>query len=554
MRSRLGETSSTSSLHENPVSASRLRVGQPARVHLRLLLIEDSDDDEMLILHQLTDGGYEPEVRRVQSRQELIAALAEDPPDLVISDYAIPGYGGMAALADLKATGQDIPFILVSGTVGEGIAVSAMRAGAHDYVLKSDLTRLPVAVERELREAVVRAERAKMREQLVISERMASAGTLAAGVAHEINNPLSVAMANLEFVVDSLTRMPSNVPDGKSAGPMAVAVDWSHVRALEEPLRDMGEALTRIRDIVRDVKVFSRPQDDKAGRVNVHLVIDSSVRMAWNEIRHRARVVKEYGVVPLVDANESRLGQVVLNLVVNAAQAMPEGKVDRNLLRVATWTGKDGRVAIEVTDTGCGIPKENLERIFDPFYTTKPVGVGTGLGLAICHRIVSELAGAIEVESQVGRGTTFRVLLPPATGGVTEADPPRPSTRQRARVLVVDDEQAIGRALERNLRTGHDVVALASGKEALVRILGGERFDVIVSDLMMPEMTGMDLHAEVLRIDPDQARRIIFMTGGTFTASALEFLQRVSNPRIDKPVESANLLALIAEVATTPAR
>jgi signal transduction histidine kinase len=518
-----------------------------------LVLVEDSDDDEMLILRQLARAGYEAEVTRVQSRDEFLAALGENPPDIVISDYAVPGYGGMAALADLKATGQDIPFILVSGTIGEDTAVSAMRAGAHDYVLKSDLTRLPAAVERELREAVVRAERAKMREQLVISERMASAGTLAAGVAHEINNPLGVAMANLEFVVDSLARMSSYVPEGTSGGPMATAVDWSHVRALEEPLRDTGEALARIRDIVRDVKVFSRPQEDKTGPVNVHLVTDSSVRMAWNEIRHRARVVKEYGVIPLVNANESRLGQVVLNLVVNAAQAMPEGQVGRNLLRVATWTTTDGRVAIEVTDTGCGIPKENLERIFDPFYTTKPVGVGTGLGLAICHRIVSELGGAIEVESQVGKGTTFRVLLPPAIGGVTEADPPRPATRQRARVLVVDDEQAIGRALERNLRKHHDVVVLASGKEALVRILGGERFDVIVSDLMMPDMTGMDLHAELLRIDPVQARRLIFMTGGTFTARALEFLQHVSNPRIDKPVEFANLLALIAEVATASA-
>ena len=428
-----------------------------------------------------------------------------------------------------------------------------MRAGAHDYVLKSDLTRLPAAVEREVRERIVRAERAKMREQLVISERMASAGTLAAGVAHEINNPLGVAMANLEFVVDSLTRMPSSAPDGAWGGPAAAAVDWGHVRVLEEPLRDMGEALKRIRDIVRDVKVFSRPQEDKTGPVQVHLVIDSSVRMAWNEIRHRARVVKEYGVVPRVSANESRFGQVILNLVVNAAQAMPEGSVGGNLLRVATWTTMDGRAAIEVTDTGCGIPSENLERIFDPFYTTKAVGVGTGLGLAICHRIISELGGAIEVESQVGTGTTFRVLLPPAAGDVTEADPPRPMVRQRVRVLVVNDEPAIGRALERNLRTHHDVVALASGQEALARIVGGERFDVIVSDLMMPEMTGMELHAQLLLIDPDHARRIIFMTGGAFAASALEFLQRVPNPKIDKPVESANLLALIAGVTATSA-
>jgi signal transduction histidine kinase len=370
-------------------------VGKP----LRLLLVEDSDDDEILILHQLRRGGYAPLVTRTQSSRGFIAALEQESPDVIISDHTIPGYGGLMALADLKASGKDIPFILVSGTVGESVAVAAMRAGAHDYVLKGDLTRLPLAVEREVLDCQVRADRTRMHERLLLSERLVSVGTLAAGVAHEINNPLAVAMANLECVLEGLAPDPGVPTD---------------VAAYAEPLRDIEEALKRIRDIVRDVKLFSRPQESKASAVDVRSVIDSSVRMAHNEIRHRVRVIKEFGAVPLVTANESRLGQVILNLIVNAAHAVPEGRTDVSPLRLITRTLDDGRAVIEVADAGCGIPKENLERIFDPFFTTKPVGVGTGLGLAICHTIVAELGGEIEVDSEVGRGTTVRVLLPQA--------------------------------------------------------------------------------------------------------------------------------------------
>src|ERR1019366_8307864 len=191
--------------------------------------------------------------------------------DVIISDHAIPGYGGLPALADLKASGRDIPFILVSGTVGENVAVEAMRAGAQDYVLKGDLTRLPVAVEREVLDCQVRAKQARMRERLLISERLVSIGTLAAGVAHEINNPLAVAMGNLECLLEALA--PGAV------GPTQVA-------AFAEPLRDIDEALKRIRDIVRDVKLFSRPQESKTTAVDVRSVIGSSLRMAWNAIRH----------------------------------------------------------------------------------------------------------------------------------------------------------------------------------------------------------------------------------------------------------------------------
>jgi signal transduction histidine kinase len=514
-------------------------------------LVEDSDDDAALITHELRRGGYSPACDRVMTRSSFVTALAGREWDVIISDLALPGYSGLTALADLRATGKDIPFILVSGTVGEAGAVTAMKAGAQDYVLKGDLSRLPVAVEREVREMSVRAEQQRMREQLVMSERMASAGTLAAGVAHEINNPLAIAMANLEFVADTLERMRR---DGRAEErARRRSADWSgkggaaNVGVLEEPIRDAREALVRMRDIVRDVKLFSRPHDSKTDAVDVQRVIDSSSRMAWNEIRHRARLVKDYRPVPPVNANESRLGQVLLNLIVNAAQAMSEGHADRNELRVATRTKDDGRAIVEVSDTGSGIPKEILERIFDPFFTTKSVGVGTGLGLSICHRIVAELGGQIEVDSEVGRGTTFRLVLPAARDSQSvKAKTLRPIWGHKARVLVVDDEPAMGRALQRSLKDHLDVVILTSAKEALALIGDGERFEVILSDVMMPEVTGMELHQSIQRIDAEQAGRMIFVTGGAFTAAAREFLDRVPNPRIEKPVEATNLLAIVA--------
>lgn len=522
---------------------------------LRLLLIEDSDDDAELVNRELRRGGYDPNCERVETPDAFKAALSSGDWDIIVSDFSLPSYTGLRALADLHATGKDIPFILVSGTVGEAGAVTAMKAGAQDYVLKGDLTRLPVAVEREVREASVRAEQMRMREQLVISERMASAGTLAAGVAHEINNPLAIAMTNLEFVTETLGRVTGEARDpGQAQLSVSEWGGWTRIAALDEPLRDAREALGRLRDIVRDVKLFSRPQDNKTDAVDVHRVIDSSSRMAWNEIRHRARLVKDYQPVPLVNANESRLGQVLLNLIVNGAQAIPEGQADHNELRVATRTKDDGRAIVEVSDTGSGIRKEHLERIFDPFFTTKPVGVGTGLGLAICHRIVSEMGGLIEVESDVGKGTLFRLVLPAARDSqAVKASSVRPTTGHKTRVLVVDDEPAMGRALQRSLHDHMDVTILTSAKEAIQRLAAGERFEVILSDVMMPEMTGMELYQRLVRIAPEQAQRVIFVTGGAFTAAAREFLDRVPNPRIEKPVEAANLLAIVAGmVSSTP--
>jgi CheY-like chemotaxis protein len=211
-------------------------------------------------------------------------------------------------------------------------------------------------------------------------------------------------------------------------------------------------------------------------------------------------------------------------------------------------------VIFEVEDTGTGIPPEILPRIFDAFFTTKPLGIGTGLGLAICHRLLTAMDGRVEVDSQVGVGTTFRVFLPRARTGQTResivapSPPPALPLKSSASVLVVEDESALGRVLAR-LLTPHRVTAVSRARDALTLIRRGERFDVVLCDLMMPEMTGMEFYAELSTMDPAVAQRVVFMTGGAFTSSARTFLESVPNVRLDKPLDTARLRRLVDDMA-----
>jgi PAS domain S-box-containing protein len=372
--------------------------------------------------------------------------------------------------------------------------------------------------------------------KMMVSDRMASMGTLAAGVAHEINNPLAAIIANLDLAAQDVAALEGQLGGTADLGELGLG------------LREARDAAERVRNIVRDIRMFSRVDEERRGAIDCHRVIDSSLRIAANEIRHRARLVKDYGTVPLVHANESRLGQVFLNLVVNAAQAIPEGYADANEIRVRTRVDEPrGRVIVEVSDTGSGIAPEAMKKLFTPFFTTKPIGVGTGLGLAICHRIVSDMGGDIAVSSQVGVGTTFRVSVPVAPTDAAEAPAPAPAAtaRRRGHVLVVDDERSICNVIRRMLGAEHDVDGVTSAMDALRRVGAGERFDVIFCDLMMPVMTGMDLHAELARLAPDQAERMVFLTGGAFTARARAFLDEATNPRVEKPFELATLRDLV---------
>jgi len=315
--------------------------------------------------------------------------------------------------------------------------------------------------------------------RLVFSDRMVSIGTLAGGVAHEINNPLATISANLQTMAESL-----------------------HDPRIAEAL----QGVERIRNIVRGLAAFSRVDDDRRRPIELHHVLELAIGMTSHEIRHRARLVKAFGDVPPVLANEARLGHVFINLLVNAAEAIPEGNARDHEVRVVARTDDAGWAIVEIHDTGGGIPRAVQPRIFDPFFTTKAIGQGTGLGLSICHGIVRSLGGDITFRSERGAGTTFVVALPPAER--TQPRPPAPArdgapSTARGTLLIVDDEPLFASSLRRVLASEHVVTVANSGRAALDRLRRGERFDVVLCDLMMPEMTGADLHAELLALAPE---------------------------------------------------
>jgi PAS domain S-box-containing protein len=352
-------------------------------------------------------------------------------------------------------------------------------------------------------------DRRELLARMALADRMLTVGALAAGVAHEINNPLAYVASNLEIIA-------------REAPP-----------SLASAIADAREGVERVSGIVRDLRALARPEDNEQGPVDVVAVLASSIKMAHNEIRHRARVVESYpSTLPTVRGNGSRLGQVFLNLLLNAAQAIPEGRADANQIHVRATT-HDSEVIVEIEDSGAGIPGSIIKRIFDPFFTTKAPGVGMGLGLTISHQIVRAMDGQITVSSRPGSGTTFTVTLPAAPSEPLSARDARPQTASvRARVLVIDDEPAVGRSLCALLARTHEVTGVIHAHEALELLRGGHEYDVILCDLMMPEVSGIDLYR---LLEPRHRARVVFMTGGAFTPQAREFLARNDRPRLEKP-------------------
>ena len=404
-------------------------------------------------------------------------------------------------------------------------------------IVQSEIVGIPVSLDDHPAVATVArdlTERNQMQARLLFSDRMASVGTLAAGVAHEINNPLAYITANLGFAAEELARMQTSAP----------------LREIRQAIDEARDGAERVRVIVRDLKTFSRADEQESRLADVKRVLESAINMSFNEIRHRAQLVREFADVPPVFANEGRLGQVFLNLLVNAAQSIPEGAAATHEIGVVLRVNDAKEIVVEVRDTGSGIALEHIPRLFDPFFTTKPVGVGTGLGLAVCHGIVSSLGGEIEVQSELGKGSTFRVRLPAAPPKTIEppaVPAPIVTSERRARVLVLDDEPLVCSSIRRMLHREHDVTTATDAREALLWLRRGDVFDVIFCDLMMPEMTGMDFHAELQRSHPKIAEDVVFFTGGAFTPRAKAFLDAVPNARLDKPPVAQNIRALIRE-------
>ncbi len=374
--------------------------------------------------------------------------------------------------------------------------------------------------------------------RLVFTDRMAAVGNLAAGAAHEINNPLAFISAHLELIEQELGE--------PLPGELATMLVETKV------------GVDRIRNIVRGLVAFSSTDEDQRKPLDLERVLELAVLMASNQIRHRANLVRAYGPLPSVMANQATLGQVFLNLLVNACEAIPEGDTEHHTITISTRTDDAGWAIIEIADTGRGIAREIQGRLFDPFFTTKPIGKGTGLGLSMSHGIVRSLGGELGFTSEPGDGAVFRVAIPPA---VAASHAPAPSSappaatpttepRSRSRVLIIDDEVVFANALRRLLaRDDHQITIVHDGREAIARALAGERFDAILCDLMMPAISGMEVHAQLSSISPELAARMIFLTGGAFSASAKQFLEKLANPWFEKPCDLELLRAAIAQIA-----
>lgn len=379
------------------------------------------------------------------------------------------------------------------------------------------------------------SDRKALQAQLLLADRMASVGTLAAGVAHELNNPLAYVLTNVRLSREELDR----------------PLDDERVALLRTQLDEATQGARRMRDIVRDLKTFSRGESDATDVVDVVAVLSAAIHLCWNELRHRTRLERDFHPTVKVEINESRLGQVFLNLLINAAHAMEESTSATNCIDIVCRTNDEGWAEVSVSDTGSGIAPEHMGRIFDPFFTTKSISEGAGLGLAICRNIITQAGGMVGVESTPGQGSKFTLRLPPARKPTPALTPPPPGQRgaqERARVLAIDDEPLVGRSIQRALRD-HDVEVVSSGADAIARLRRADahELDVVFCDLMMPGVSGMEVYETVQRERPDIAELFVFMTGGAFTLRARRFLDAMSQELLEKPFDLTRMRALVAE-------
>jgi signal transduction histidine kinase len=371
-------------------------------------------------------------------------------------------------------------------------------------------------------------EQRAVERRLAEAERLAGLGLLAAGIGHEINNPL--------MVIQETARIAATKLGSLASGPHPIAAEIEPLRTM---MADVLAGVQRMQGIVSDLRLFRREADDTRSAVDVRATLATALDMTQRQIEMRARLERDIAATPLISGSRGKLCQIFVNLLMNATQAIADGAPQLQAIRVRTATDPRGWAIVEVVDTGCGIPPEELGRIFDPFFTTKREGMG--LGLSICERIVTSWGGTISVESELGRGTVFRIALPPAVGEATSADrtvPPDAPVQappRRKRLLIIDDEPVLLRVLSLALSDDHEVVTACGCDDAMRILTDDTRFDAVLCDLMMPVRDGVVFYERVAREAQHLLPRVVFMTGGAFTDRAWRFLQSVSNKTLEKP-------------------
>jgi signal transduction histidine kinase len=508
----------------------------------KILMIEDSDEDAELVLRFVKKLERDLYYKRVQTEEELREACANSEWDLILSDYSLPQFSGPEALRILNELQSEVPLILVSGTIGEETAVEALKMGAADYVLKSNLGRLTTAIEHAVRTKKVEIEKRQLKKQLEHAQKMQAVGRLAGGVAHDVNNALAAITIYAEMALEQ--------------------IDALELKEAKESVKGILASQQTAAGIVKQLLSFSRRNIEPNQMINSCEVLERMQpllkALLGAPIDLKTNLPSE--VVPIF-ANPTQIEQIIMNLAINARDAMPNGGTFTLSLSTteiqeppikARIPAVPGRYAcLSARDTGAGMSHEVLEHLFEPFFTTKDIGKGTGLGLAVVYGIVKQANGTLLVDSQIDRGSEFRVFWPIAnTSNKSETKVSSISdlsaSPSDSTVLLVDDEVPLRRLLSSMLKEcGYNVVEASNGADALKMIAAQNlSFRLLISDIVMPQMSGIELAQRIRSRAPDV--HVLFLSG--YANETLEEFKMSSTWFLQKPFTSKSFVDKVVEI------
>lgn len=514
---------------------------------LRVLIVEDSDDDTTLILRELSLEGYEVEHQRVESAASLREALAQDSWDLLICDHALPTFDSFAALKVVQEVDGDLPFIVVSGKIGEESAVEAIRAGANDYIMKDRMKRLGSAVEREMqnveerkRNREVEEERERLADQLRQAQKMEAVGQLAGGIAHDFNNLLTVISS---YCTVLLKEIGQDNP-------------W------HADVSEIEKAGNRAAVLTRQLLAFSRKQIMNPEVIDLGQVVAGMEGVLHRLISERIELdVRVDPQLKKIKADAGQIEQVILNLTVNARDAISQtGSVTVNVRnvapddRVGAGVGNGpslGWVVLSVSDDGMGMDDETRSHIFEPFYTTKGVGMGTGLGLSTVFGIVKQSGGEVEVVSQPGQGSEFRIYFPCVDAAeldtVRQGGQAAPMEGSET-ILIVEDEEVILNLLKRtHEKLGYTVLVAGDGEEALLVAEQHEgQIDIMITDIIMPKMNGYEVAERLAPLYPKMC--VLFTSGYSVATLSAQSRGHLPEQLVHKPFDAQHIAQKIRSI------
>jgi two-component system cell cycle sensor histidine kinase/response regulator CckA len=506
-------------------------------IPLRVLFVEDSEDDAALQVRLLRQAGYDVLHERVDSQESLAQALGKLW-DIVISDYSMPHFSGTEALKLVRQKGLDVPFVFVSGTIGEDSAVAALKVGAQDYLMKSNLGRLIPSVERELRESEERKQRRRLEEQVHQLQRFEAIGRLAGGVAHDFNNVIGAIMGWADIGVRT-------AEEGSD---------------LQDKFLKIRSQADRASALTRQLLAFARRQMLQPCNTNLNELAREEISLLRKVIGERIEIDMKLAVdLSIIWADPGQIEQVLMNLCLNARDAMPDGGrlliesrnvvVTEDYQQTHAYALPGSYVLLRVADTGTGMDPETLAHIFEPFFTTKEVGRGTGLGLATVYGIVKQHKGFIDVDSTPGEGTAFRVYLPLGNGPAVQPEKPSVGSLRGGteRILIAEDNDDLREAAQEILASlGYQVLTAKDGDEALsVFRQQAHAIDLVFLDVVMPKLNGPEAYLKMAEIRPDMA--VMFTTGYATETSLIPIKARDDSTVLAKPYGSQYLAQKLRE-------